>query len=261
MIKITSKNNKLIKSVNKLMVDKKYRHLTNLFVAESYRVIETLVKNKIKIRNLIISSDSKYFQIAKDYEKNGIDVVILPNIIYNSLTSLANSDGLIGVFNKPKDKFNISKNGKYIILDRIQNPGNLGSIIRTAVGFKMSGLIISNDSVDLYNPQIIRATMGNCFSIPIKFVTNLNDIIDQLHEQEFKVYATVVSLSAKKLNNVDFNHNSIAIVFGNEGNGLKTDILKICDEAIYIPIDSNINSLNVSVAVGIILYQLCKQYL
>jgi TrmH family RNA methyltransferase len=259
VLKITSKENKLIKSVKKLTTDKKYRDLINLFVAESYRVINTLTQNNIKIRNLIVSQESKYFHMAKNYEKNGVEVVILSNNIFNTLTSLATSDGLIGIFNKPKNNFNFDKKGKYLVLDRIQNPGNLGSIIRTAVGFSIDGLIISNDSVDLYNPNIIRATMGSCFSIPIKFVTSLADVIAQLHQQGFRVYGTAISSTAKNLKDVHFNNDSTAIIFGNEGNGLKDNILKLCDETIYIPINSKIDSLNVSVAVGIVLYQLCKQ--
>jgi TrmH family RNA methyltransferase len=259
MLKITSKDNKLVKSTKKLLIDKKYRDLTNLFVAESYRVIDTLINNKINIRNLIVSSESKYFQLAKDYEKNGVDVVILPKNIFNSLTTLSTSDALIGIFNKPKNNFNIIKNGKYIILDRIQNPGNLGSIIRTAVGFNVDGIIISNDSVDLYNPNIIRATMGSCFSVPIKFVTSLVDTINQLHQQAFKIYATAISSNAKKLNEISFKQESTAVIFGNEGNGLKEDVIKMCDEIIYIPVSAKIDSLNVSVAVGIVLYKLCNQ--
>ncbi|MDR2369332.1 MAG: RNA methyltransferase [Mycoplasmataceae bacterium] len=260
MVKIISKDNKLIKSVKRLTTDKKYRDLTNLFVAESFRVINTLIKNKVQIRNLLVASESKYFQVAKDYQKAGIDVVILPNSIFNTLTSLATSDGLIGVFHKLKNNFNFVKDGKYVILNQIQNPGNLGSIIRTAVGFDVNGLIISNDSVDLYHPAIIRATMGSCFSIPIKFITSLTDIIHQFHQQGFKIYGTAISPSAQKLSDTTFNNsNAVAIIFGNEGNGLKDSILKECDETIYISVNDKIDSLNVSVAVGIILYQLCKR--
>ena len=204
MVKISSKDNKLVKSVKKLITDKKYRDLTNLFIAESYRVINTLIKNKIQIRNLIVSAKSHFFHIAKEFDKQGIEVVILPRNIFDSLTSLSTSDGLIGVFNKPKDNFIFHKGDNYVILDRIQNPGNLGSIIRTAVGFKMNGVIISNDSVDLYNPNIIRSTMGSCFCIPIKFVTNLSDVITKLHQLGFKVYATALSSNAKKLAEITF---------------------------------------------------------
>jgi TrmH family RNA methyltransferase len=259
MLKITSKDNKLVKSVKKLLDDKKYRDSTNLFIAESYRVVDSLIKNKLSIRNLIVANDSKYFQLSKEYEKNGIDVICMPNSIFSTLSSLSTSDGLIGIFNKPKNDFNLTKTGKYIVLDKIQNPGNLGSIIRTAVGFELNGIVISNDSVDLYNPNIIRATMGSCFSIPIKVVTSLIDVINQFKHEGIKVYATALSSSASKLSDVTFNPTGVAVIFGNEGNGLKDTILKICDEVVYIPINPIIDSLNVAVAAGIILYQICKQ--
>jgi TrmH family RNA methyltransferase len=237
MLKITSKDNKLIKATKKLLDDKKYRDLTNTFVAESYRVINTLVQNKIIIRNLIVSEESRYFKLGKEYDEKGINVVILPNSIFSTISSLGTSDGLIGIFNKPKTNFNLVDNGRYLILDKIQNPGNLGSIIRTAVGFNITGIVISNDSVDLYNPTIIRATMGSCFCIPIKVVTNLVDVINQFRKNKIKVYATAMSTKAKKLNEISFNEQSIAILFGNEGNGLKESILDICDDVINIPLD------------------------
>ncbi|MDR3329727.1 MAG: RNA methyltransferase [Mycoplasmataceae bacterium] len=259
MLKITSKDNKLIKSVKKLLDDKKYRDVTNLFIAESARVIETLIKNKVAIRNLLVSVDSRYFARAKEYENQGIDVVLLSNNIFNSLTTLSNSDGLIAVCNKPKNIFNFTPNGKYVVLDKIQNPGNLGTIIRTAVGLNFDGVIISNDSVDIFNPTIIRSTMGACFSIPIKIVTNLTDTIAQLKKLNIKVYGTALNKTAKPLDQISFGSTSIAVLFGNEGNGLKDSDLKLCDEIIYIPISNKIDSLNVSIAVGIILYQICKQ--
>jgi TrmH family RNA methyltransferase len=184
---------------------------------------------------------------------------MLPKSIFNNLTSLTTSDGLIGIFIKPKDNFNFKPSGNYVVLDRIQNPGNLGSIIRTAVGFQLDGVIISNDSVDLYNPNIIRSTMGSCFAVPIKFVTSLTDVIKQLQSHKLKIYATAISSDAKKLNEISFPKNGVAIIFGNEGNGLKDDVIKMSDETIYIPINNKIDSLNVAVAVGIVLYKLCEQ--
>ncbi|MDR0739913.1 MAG: RNA methyltransferase [Mycoplasmataceae bacterium] len=259
MLKITSKDNKGIKSVKKLFNEKKYRDLTNLFVAESHRVISTLIANNIKMRNLFVSANSKHFKFAQDCENKGINVSILPLSIFNDLSNLNTSDGLIAVFNKPKNNFDLLQTGKYIILDRLQNPGNLGSIIRTAVAFNIDGIIISNDSVDLYHPTIIRATMGTCFSLPIKFTTSLTDTINQLHKQKFKIYATALLSTAKQLNEITFNKQSIAVIFGNEGNGLKDNILKICDDVIHIPISKKIDSLNVAVSAGIIIYKLCKQ--
>jgi TrmH family RNA methyltransferase len=259
MLKIVSKDNKLIKSTKKLFNDKKYRDLTNLFVAESQRVISTLKTNNIKIRNLLVSSESKYLKFAHECENQGVNFIELSQNIFNSLSSLNTSDGLIGIFNKPKNNFGITKNGKYVILDRIQNPGNLGSIIRTAVAFGINGIIISNDSVDLYHPNIIRATMGSCFNVPITFTTSLVNTINQLHQEKFKIYATALLPTAKNLNDIIFNNESTAIIFGNEGNGLKNNILKICDDIIHIPIDKKIDSLNVAVTAGIVLYKLCKQ--
>jgi TrmH family RNA methyltransferase len=212
----------------------------------------------LTIQNLIVCNDSKYFSFAKQCSTNGIDVSIVPNSIFNSISTLAISDGLIAVVKKPKLTFQINKKGKYVILDHIQNPGNLGTIIRTCVGFDIDGIIISNDSVDLFHPNIIRATMGACFSIPIKIVTDLSNTIQSLKQNGIKIYGTVLGHKSQSLINTTFS-DAVAILFGNEGNGLKDNDIKLCDELIHIPISSKINSFNVSITVGIVLYQLCKQ--
>jgi TrmH family RNA methyltransferase len=153
----------------------------------------------------------------------------------------------------------LSQNGKYVLLNKIQNPGNLGSIIRTAACFNIDGIIISNDSVDLYHPSIIRATMGSCFSLPIKIVTNLADTIEQMKKYGIMILGTALTSQTKELKQVSIANRAFAVIFGNEGQGLSEVILKMCDEVISIPIDrKKIDSLNVSVSAGIILYHLCN---
>jgi TrmH family RNA methyltransferase len=229
-----------------------------LFVAESYRVIKTLIENKIVCRNLLATRDSKYFGEAVRYSKQGITVDEINHKIYESVSSLSTSDGMIAVFVKPNNKFSLETNKKYIVLDRIQNPGNLGTIIRTAVAFNIDGIIITNDSVDLYHPNIVRATMGSLVNMPIKVSTSLMDVIKGCKAKGIKTYATSLNAQAKSLAEVNFS-NSSAVIFGNEGQGLNNNDIKACDENIYIPISEKIDSINVSTAASIIMYQLTKK--
>jgi TrmH family RNA methyltransferase len=253
MEKITSKQNKLIKSINKLFDDKKYRDTTNLFVAESFRVIETLIKNGFKCRNLLITHDSKYLNQIQQFENDGIMTSLINNEIYKSISTLANADGVMAVFNKQRSEFNIAPNKKYIILNKIQNPGNLGTIIRTAVGFNIDGIFITNDTVDLFHPAVIRSTMGACFSIPIKVSTSLTDVISELKRHKYTCYATTLNSTSQKVQDVKFAGSTV-VLFGNEGNGLTDKEIQLCDESIYIPISQKVDSLNVATASAIIMY-------
>ncbi|MDR2847210.1 MAG: RNA methyltransferase [Mycoplasmataceae bacterium] len=248
MEKIVSRDNKLVKLAKKLFEDKKYRDATNLFVCESMRVVEQVIKNKIAPQNIILSSQSKYIGKFSEYK----EAVIVDHRVFESISSLKNSDGVMGVFNKVKLNFELTK-GNYIILDRIQNAGNLGTIIRTAVAFGIDGVVITNDSVDIYNPAIIRATMGSIFVIPIKFITSLAAAIDLFKKANFKVYASILNDKAVDIDRVNFSNKSNAMILGNEGNGIKIEDAKKCDEMVYIPINKTVDSLNVAVAAGIII--------
>ncbi|MDR2568116.1 MAG: RNA methyltransferase [Mycoplasmataceae bacterium] len=247
MQEITTKNNKLFISAKKLFEDKKYRDATNLFICETNKVIQTLIENGFQPRNILVSKSSKYINLYKNNENN----FVLSDNYFNSLSNLASGDGVIGIFTKPKNSFDFSE-GKFIVLDRIQNPGNLGTIIRTMVAFDVKKLIISNDSVDLYNPTTIRASMGGSLLIDAYFTTDLLDTVAKLKKTGVKVFGTALNEKAVPLNKVEFP-NSCAVILGNEGAGVSKNVLKNCDEIVYIPMNPKIDSLNVSIATGIIL--------
>jgi TrmH family RNA methyltransferase len=247
---IESPNNKLIKLVYKVANDKKYRDSTNLFIGEGYRVVKQLIDSTIKPQNIIVSKDCKYINDLKQ-------AIVVPNHIFNKISTLSNSDGVIGLFVKPKLEFNLQKNGKYIILNKLQNPNNIGSIIRTCIGLNISGIFITNDSVDLFHPTIIRASAGSLFNIPIKFSTSLIDVIHQLKNNGYKCYATTLNKNAKIIDDVNFG-SSVAVLFGNEGNGLDAKDIKLCDEQIYIGISNKVESLNVATSVAIVAYKITR---
>jgi TrmH family RNA methyltransferase len=245
---IDSPQNRLIKLIRKLIDDKKQRDATNLFVGESYRVVKQLIDNNIVAQNIVVSSNSKYINEFKDAS-------VVDSELFKKISYLSNPDGVMGVFVKPKKQLDIKTNGNYVILNKIQNPGNLGSIIRTCVAFNIDGVFITNDSVDLFHPNIIRSSMGTIFNMPIKVSTSLIDVIGALKQKHYRCYATTLSNNAKNINEIQFT-NANAIVFGNEGNGLNEKEIKLCDEQVYIKISNDIDSLNVASAVAIITHKL-----
>ena len=155
---------------------------------------------------------------------------------------------VIGICQKKQNQI---KGNKILILDEIQDPGNLGTIIRTAVAFNIDTIILSKDTVDLYSPKVIRASQGMIFKINI-VIADIIDAIKNLKEKNYEIIGTKVS-SAKNLKSLE-KMNKFVIIMGNEGNGVKKEILDLCDKHIYIKMNQNCESLNVAVATSIILF-------
>ena len=240
---ITSIDNKIIKEFKKLE-QKKYRDLNNLFLIEGKHLIEEAYKTGY-LQEIIVS----------EYEQYDLDIkttIVSPKVI-NYLSSLENNDGIIGICRKLKNN-EIGNN--ILLLDNIQDPGNLGTIIRSAVAFNINTIILGKGSVDLYNPKVLRSTQGLIFKINI-IETDLLEIILKLKKDNYKIIGTDVN------NGSDLKEYSsigkYALIMGNEGHGLSNEIKSLCDDYIYIKLNKECESLNVGIACSIILYQLNKE--
>jgi len=249
---ITSNDNITIKLIRKLIVDKKKRDETNMIVIEGEKIVSQMIENSHLYKFILVSQDSKY---VKKYSKFN-NVYIVKSNIYNSIASFINSDGVIAVFDKQYKKLELLPNKKYIILDGIQNPNNLGSIFRSCLGFEIDGIIIYN-SVDPFNINSIRSSMGSIFEVPFMVTTNLIATIEKLKSMSYVVYATILEEKAQDISKIK-KTNGIAVVFGNEGNGIKKDIVNACSSFLYIKISNRIDSLNVAITVAIVSYELSK---
>ncbi|WEK83237.1 MAG: RNA methyltransferase [Mycoplasma sp.] len=248
---ITSKDNKQIKFVHKLFLDSKYRNSSNCFVAESVRVVNAFINQGFNLKALIINHQSKFLNQYKKYEEL---ITLVNQEVYHHLSQLQNGDGIIGVFSFKKQTVNDNAQ-KIIVLDSIQDPNNLGAILRSAKAFNVDQIYLVNNCVDLFNFKVIKASMGYGYDIPIKHETNLEYLINKLKQNKIKVYATGINKQAKSIKVVDFNHPT-AIIFGNEGNGLKKQVFDLVDQTIFIPINSAVDSLNLAIAVSVILSQM-----
>lgn len=238
-IMITSLDNKRIKEVCKLS-DKKYRYDNKLFVVEGSHLVEEAYKNNILL----------YSFGTKEYDYPNYEMV--SDSVMKKLSNLTNTPSIIGVckFIDKKEVF-----GNTLILDGIQDPGNLGTIIRSAVAFSIDTIVLSNDTVDLYNTKVLRATEGMLFNINI-IIDDLETIIPKLKNDGYTIYGTDV------VNGIDIKDvkkdNKYAIIMGNEGNGIKSNIKALTDKNIYIKMNSKCESLNVAVSTSIILYELSR---
>lgn len=236
----TSTNNEFIKNIKKLNT-KKYRDLNEEFLIEGEHLVNEALK--VNIVKYVILEEDTLFETDKK-------VIRVSKNVLRYITSLDTPQPILAVCSKP----NLNKIGsRIIILDNIQDPGNLGTIIRSCVAFNIDTLILSEDSVDLYNPKVLRATQGMIFHLNI-MTTNIVKLIKRLKEDNYSVVGTDVvnGISIDEFENRD----KFAIIMGNEGKGISDNVKQLIDKNIYIPISRDCESLNVGVAASIIMYEL-----
>ena len=238
---ITSVNNNKIKEINKLK-EKKYRDSSNSFLVEGeHLVIEAYRENLIK--ELIVLDDS-------DFILDGIPTIKVSSEVMKKLSSMDSYPSVIGVANNIKEK---ELGDSILMLDDIQDPGNLGTIIRSSAAFGIDTIVVSPKTVDIYNIKVLRATQGMLFHINI-IVRELDSFITKLKQDNYKIYGTKVD---KGVNIKDISiNNKYALVIGNEGKGISDNVSKLCDEYLYIKMNDNVESLNVGVATSILLYEI-----
>lgn len=150
----------------------------------------------------------------------------------------------------------IGKDGRYILLSSMQDPGNIGTILRTAAAFGLDGVFLSSDCPDLYSPKVLRATMGGIFKIPLEVSDDLTEVIDRLQEAGIRVCAAALDGQAVPLQQAGLG-NGCAVVIGNEGNGLPGHLIERCGQAVMIPMRPDSESLNAAMAAGIFLWEMC----
>lgn len=238
----TSLDNPKIKEIKKLQ-QKKYRDKTNLFLVEGEHIVLEAYKNGY-LQDLILDSDAVF--------PLDVNTLYVTNNILSFLTQLEVPYQVMGVCKKLEEK-EIGK--RILILDGIQDPGNLGTIIRSAVAFNIDTIVLSNDTVDLYNSKVIRATQGLMFHVNI-IRKDLNTFIPSIKDDGYFIYGTKVThgTDLKKV----AKYEKFAIIMGNEGNGIKDESASLCDDFLYINMNPVCESLNVGVATSIILYELDK---
>ncbi len=237
---ITSVNNKHVKDLVKLK-DKKYRDQVNVFLVETFHLVMEALKNG-SVREIIVSDG---YDIDTD-----VDKIYVSDSVMKKISSTNTNPKVIAVCDKIEER-DISK--RLIILDNIQDPGNLGAIIRSAVAFNFDTIVLSDDCVDLYNPKVLRASEGMVFSINV-LRKSLVPFVKDIKDCGYLVVGTDVN-NGSSVKDISLEEK-YAFVIGNEGMGMSDDIKKLCDSFIYIDINKKCESLNASVAASIIMYEL-----
>ena len=235
----TSKNK--VKYLSKFKL-KKYRDKEGLFLIEGEHLVSEALKHNI-VKEIIkeVTLD------ITDY--NNIPVTYLTKEMLSKISNNKSTPSIMALCSKLKEG---TIGNKVILLDNVQDPANVGAVIRSAVAFNFATVILGVGCADLYNPKVVSASQGMIFNINI-LSRGLKEIIPKLKNNEYQIIGT--KMPSHPLNKFKIKEK-IALIIGNEGSGVSSDILELCDELIYIPINNVCESLNVSVAAGIIMYEM-----
>lgn len=254
---ITATSNKRIKWLVSITEKAKERRKEQAFVVEGGKMFE--------------EADEKYIRevyVSESYiEKNGISEKLqrvgfetVSDEVFKKISDTKAPQGILCVMNQYKyaleDLLN-KDNPVLVLLEDIQDPGNLGTILRTGEGAGIDGVIMTKDTVDIYNPKTIRATMGSIYRMPFLYVDSLQEVIGKLQEKGISVYAAHLK-GNEYYDNFDFKKGT-AFLIGNEGNGLKKETADLADAYLKIPMEGKVESLNAAIATSLLMYETYRQ--
>jgi len=234
----------------KLGSDKSYRYEHGEFLCDGEKLLKEALESNIQIIT-ILTSKVLNFKLPKT-----VRMYFVKSDLINSLSPLKNSQGLLFTCKMSGSEAYTRFDDTCVLLDNIQDPGNIGTIIRTACAFDIPAVFLTDGCADIYNPKTIRATMGAIFKQKVRYLSQ-EDLI-KLKNTNIKFHGASNIPTATNINEVDFKKS--LIIIGNEGQGLSPNIESLCDDFMKIPISSNSESLNASAAAAILLWEASKKY-
>ena len=242
-MRITSVQNETIKRYA-LLKNKKNRDEAKEFIVEGYHLVKEALKTNL-VKKI-------FYTDLKDIDAEGIECIEVSENVLAKLSFTSSPQGIVAVVSFFDNEININYYHKAVALDRIQDPGNAGTIVRSAKAFGFDAIFFSKDSVDIYNDKFIRSTQGYFFTIPF-FNVDLKELLLKLKDNNHQLIATHLSSSSCKPEELKLN-DKFTLVLGNEGNGVSKEILTICDNNVIIPMQKDVDSLNVGIAASILMY-------
>lgn len=254
---ITSTANKQIRELAQLIKKPKARREQRVFVVEGIRMFAEAPKDQIQA---VYASESFLNDPEHAACLSGYSYEEVSDSVFASVSDTKTPQGILCVVRMPeyrKEEFFSEKNGLYLVLENIQDPGNLGTMFRTGEGAGVSGVILSRDTVDLFNPKTIRSTMGSIYRVPFLIADDLGVMIKEMKECGIHTYAAHLKGTAA-YDRFSYQE-SAAFLIGNEGNGLSEETAALADTYVRIPMAGKVESLNAAMASGILLYEAARQ--
>lgn len=262
-MEITSRDNRLIKEYRRLSDDARFRRENGLFVIEGARLCADAVQTGIAVRTAFITERAREqypVQIAA-VTVAAEAVYTVPDALARHLADTTSPQGVFCVAVRPTTigvVDGLPSDGRYAALEAVQDPGNLGTMIRTAEAFGLDGLLLSDGCCDPYSPKVLRAAMGGVFRLPLYAAGDLSQTLPTLAQRGFVTAACVVDTDAEAVQTAGLGIGSI-VVIGNEGNGLRSETIAACSRRVTIPMEGRAESLNASMAAGIVFWEMVRK--
>ena len=250
MREISSKDNKIFRLCEQLS-HKKYRDKLGLYLIEGENLLEEAVKNGAAIKTVLMCRDYRGSLFGTEDKS-----FCLSDKLFEQLSQTETTQGIMAVVEKPEfspDRFIDRGGGNFIVLDRLQDPGNIGTILRTAdaAGYELA--IVMKGTADVFSPKVVRAATGSLFRMPVVFMDSVDELMEFTRAAGKKLVATCFDTD-RYYYDENLKEN-IALIIGNEGSGISRELIECSDLKIKIPMHGNIESLNASVAAGILMYE------
>lgn len=266
MLRLTGSQNPVIKEVRSLR-NKNSRDERGLYFIEGTRFVEEVIKEYLnrnaEIKYLVVSDSlavsAQTAGMTDTCEKRGLKVYVVPDALFESISDTRNPQGILAVMRLQKAylKDAAVSEGLLVILDNIRDPGNMGTIIRTADAAGASGIIIPDGCVELFNPKVLRSTMGSVYHLPIWHCGNTQEAMAFCREKGFSLYASHLEGSVS-IYDADLSRNT-ALIIGSEAEGISEETLSNADILVRIPMAGKAESLNASVAAGVMIFEAVRQ--
>ena len=245
---ISSKENETIKEIKKIK-EKKFRN--EKYIVEGFKMLEEAINENQNIDLIVIKDGTKL-----DFDLSDYKVITVTESVFKVLTDVETPQGVLAIINKQAKK-EIDEKADYIVaLDGVQDPGNFGTILRTLDAAGINQVLVSKNTVNGYSPKVVRSTMGAIYRVNIIEVDSLEDALNNLKRSGFEVVVT--ALDAKE-SIYDIDYSKKIVVIGNEANGVTKEVRNIADKKVKIPMIGKAESLNASVAAGIMIYEYVRQ--
>lgn len=254
---ITSIANPQVKELLQLQKKSKVRNEKGVFIVEGVKMFQEAPRDRIEKVYLSESFEKKR---GKEMDLSGLPVEALSDKVFSHVSDTKTPQGILCLVKQKKVDLSemLEKTTPFLmVLDNLQDPGNLGTIVRTAEGAGVTGIIMSRDTVDIYNPKTIRSTMGSVYRMPFFYVEDILEFLEDLRGQGIRTYAAHLDGA----NNYDEENyrEACAFLIGNEGNGLRDEVAKKADIWIKIPMCGQVESLNAAIASSILMYEVSRQ--
>lgn len=254
---ITSTSNPQVKRLLQLQKKSKVRNEEQVFIVEGLRMFQEVQKEQME---KVYVSESLYNKKKEELNLEKFPIEILSDKVFQHVSDTKTPQGILCIVKQKKyeiEELFFDKNPHFIVLDNLQDPGNLGTIVRTAEGAGVSAVFMSSDCVDIYNPKTIRSTMGSIYRMPFVYVDDMFALLDKFREKKVTTYAA--HLRGKQAYDKEDYRSGTAILIGNEGNGLRDEIAEKADVWVQIPMQGKVESLNAAIAASVMMFEVYRQ--